>query len=146
MRSGRPAYHVKARFVSFYDIHNRSMIYFELDSKGNLKKNENGQFSSQTKNAFMVNNNVIAKPCEAPIVAKPSIVQTEIKSPIKEKEKIKEDSPPNEIIENRTEFNDEGFSFDDDFDIYNYPLNGTDFFFQDDNLFNFSENEPLNII
>lgn len=145
MRSGRPAYHIKAHFVSFFDVHNRTMVYFELDSKGNLKKNENGQFSSHMENSYIPNNNLI-KQNEVSIVVNPSIAKTDIKSPSKEIENVAEESPPIDSLERG--LNEDSFgSFEDDFDIFNtYNINDTDIFFQDDNIFNFSENQPLDII
>lgn len=145
MRSGRPAYHIKAHFVSFFDVHNRAVVYFELDSKGNLKKNENGQFSSHMENSY-IQNNALIKPNEVPIAVNPSVAKTDIKSPSKEIEKVVEEPPP--IDASDKGFDEDSFgTFEDDFDIFNsYAINDTDIFFQDDNIFNFSENQPLNII
>ena len=40
MRSGRPSYHVKARWISCVDPETKTVEYYQLDQKGHLIKNE----------------------------------------------------------------------------------------------------------
>ena len=38
MRSGRPSYHVKAKWISCFDPISNKLEFYELDNKGNLVK------------------------------------------------------------------------------------------------------------
>lgn len=142
MRSGRPAYHVKAHYISFFNIVDRSMVYFELDSKGNLKKKENGQFSSHFENAYTVNNPMAMNPKEALVAPNSDVSITNKVEPNQEIDKNIEE-PPSNIIEENV-MSDYMLELNESPDIFD-SINDTDFYFTDYNFFNFSEDQTLDI-
>lgn len=55
MHSGRPHYHVKAKFVHFTDIKTGKGEFFELDDKGALIKKGNGKIEPVRTIQYQIN-------------------------------------------------------------------------------------------
>lgn len=125
MRSGRPNYHIKARFISFYDFYNKTMTYFELDNKGNIIKDDKGKFSSHNERPYAINNiNLNTRPTEPKIEDKQTIPPDIPKTSNKESsENIENDLIMNQSLDN--EYNS---------DFFDFGVNDDDSFFIPDNF------------
>lgn len=149
MRSGRPSYHIKANFISIFNVSTGTMIYFNLDNKGNLIKDEKGQFLSHIESVNMINNNLMInnKTNANPIIANSVNIEKNDKPTNKENEIIEDnrikEPPPNDTTEE--EFDETINIFENDLDIFDLN-NDTDFIFENDNIFDFWEDQPLDII